>query len=195
MFTSSHAVKELAYIKEHLPDKFNADGFKGRLEVILAAFKARICVSANLSAGAFDTHADHDANHPIALNAILSGVDFLLERAADMGLRERLTVVIGSDFSRTPKYNNGQGKDHWSVGSMMMIGPKIRGNRVIGATSEEQLTLKLDPITLATSDQPNAVAIRPEHIHHDLRKLASIDTHPFSTRKFPLLERSLNLLV
>lgn len=195
MFTSSHAVQELAYLNEHLPEKFNSNGFKGRLEVILAAFKAKICVSANLSAGAFDTHADHDANHPTALNEILSGIDYLLERAADMGLRDRLTVVIGSDFSRTPKYNSGQGKDHWSVGSMMMIGPKIRGNRVIGATTEEQLTKKLDPMTLKPSDAADAIALRPEHIHHDLRKLAGIDAHPLSTRKFPLLERPLNLLM
>ena len=89
-----------------------------------------------------------------------------------------------SEMGRTPTYNKGDGKDHWSIGSAMFMGPGIRGNRVIGATDEKQFLVPLNPKKLAT-DAENGIRIRPEHIHAALRKLAGIETHAFS-KQFPL---------
>ena len=62
-----------------------------------------------------------------------------------MKLREQLVVVVQSEMGRTPTYNNGNGKDHWSIGSIMFLGPGITGNRVIGATDEKQFGVAVDP--------------------------------------------------
>ena len=38
-------------------------------------------------------------------------------RAEELGIREKLVVVMQSEMGRTPNYNKGEGKDHWSIGS------------------------------------------------------------------------------
>ena len=87
-------------------------------------------------------------------------------------------------MGRTPNYNKGNGKDHWSIGSLMFLGAGIRGNRVVGATDEKQFLVPVDPKTLAT-DPGKGIRIRPEHLHLALRELAGIETHRFAGQ-FPL---------
>ena len=87
-------------------------------------------------------------------------------------------------MGRTPNYNKGNGKDHWSVGSVMFLGPGIKGDRVIGATDEKQFHVPLNPQTLVT-DKDKGVRVRPEHIHEALREYAGIATYPHA-KKFPL---------
>ena len=87
-------------------------------------------------------------------------------------------------MGRTPSYNQGNGKDHWSIGSIMFLGPGIRGNRVIGATDEKQFHVPLNPQLLA-GDKDKGIRVRPEHIHEALRQYAGIADHPLS-KKFPL---------
>jgi len=92
--------------------------------------------------------------------------------------------VMQSEMGRTPTYNKGNGKDHWSIGSVMFLGPGIKGSRVIGATDEKQFGVNLNPATLAT-DKDKGIKVRPEHIHEALREFAGIAAHPHA-KKFPL---------
>ncbi len=87
-------------------------------------------------------------------------------------------------MGRTPDYNKGNGKDHWSIGSIMFLGPGIKGNRVIGATDEKQFGVPVTPDTLAL-DKARGVKVRPEHIHESLRQFADIADHAHS-KSFPL---------
>jgi hypothetical protein len=87
-------------------------------------------------------------------------------------------------MGRTPNYNNGNGKDHWSVGSAMFLGRGIKGDRVVGATDEKQFLVPVDPKTLQV-DKEKGIRMRPEHLHHALRDLAGIQDHAFS-KQFPL---------
>jgi uncharacterized protein (DUF1501 family) len=93
-------------------------------------------------------------------------------------------VIIQSEMGRTPDYNNGNGKDHWSVGSIMFMGAGINGNRVVGATDEKQFLVPINPQTLGT-DADAGITVRPEHIHKALRDFAGVTQHEFSER-FPL---------
>ncbi len=129
----------------------------------------------------------------------LAGIRYLVRRAEELKIRDRLVIVVQSEMGRTPTYNSGNGKDHWSIGSIMFLGRGIRGNRVIGATDEKQFHVPLNPQTLAC-DRQNGIRVRPEHIHTALREFAGIADHPFS-RKFPLgvadkerLRRTLGLI-
>ena len=92
-------------------------------------------------------------------------------------------MIAQSEMGRTPTYNKGDGKDHWSIGSIMFLGPKIKGNRVVGATDEKQFLKTIHPKTLALDEK--GVRVKPEHVHIALRQYAGIDKHPFSER-FPL---------
>ncbi|MEO2016083.1 MAG: DUF1501 domain-containing protein [Fuerstiella sp.] len=161
---------------------------RGRLpqqaQIALAAFKAGVCVSANLSIGQFDSHANNDRDQMRLIPEFLSGIDDLLRRAEELQIREKLVVVIQSEMGRRPSYNKGNGKDHWSIGSIMLLGAGIEGNRVVGATDEEQFLVPVDATTLALNREAG-IRIRPEHIHTALRELAGVENHPAS-KQFPL---------
>jgi len=166
---------------------------KGRLaqqaEIALASFKAGVCVSANLSIGQFDSHANNDTDQMKLIPEFLEGIAYVLRRAEALKIREKLVVIVQSEMGRTPNYNQGNGKDHWSIGSAMFLGPRIKGNRVIGATDDKQFGVPLDPKSLACckdSDKEKGIKIRPEHIHLALREYAGIAEHPLS-KKFPLV--------
>jgi hypothetical protein len=137
-----------------------------------------------LTISQFDSHANNDVDQMKLIPEFLEGIAYVMHRAEELQIREQLVVIIQSEMGRTPTYNNGKGKDHWSIGSIMFLGPGIKGNRVIGATDEKQLHVPLDPTTLAI-EKDKGIRVRPEHIHQSLRELAGIADHPFS-KKFPL---------
>ena len=86
------------------------------------------------------------------LNELTSGIDYLWEAAEEAGIADRLLVIVGSDFSRTPYYNSAQGKDHWSVGSyIIMEKGKRYTNRYVDGSDEGQNAIKIDPATLKAS--------------------------------------------
>jgi hypothetical protein len=114
----------------------------------------------------------------------LAGIDYLLRRAEELQIREQLVIVVQSEMGRTPNYNSGNGKDHWSIGSIMFLGRGIKGNRVIGATDEKQFLVPVNPQSLAR-DADKGIRVRPEHIHLALREYAGIADHAYS-KKFPL---------
>ena len=132
-------------------------------EIALARFKAGVCVSANLTIGQFDSHANNDPDQMKLIPEFLAGIAYLLRRAEELQIREQLVVIVQSEMGRTPTYNNGNGKDHWSIGSIMFLGRGIKGNRVIGATDEKQFQVAIDPATLAL--EPGARHPRPPRAH------------------------------
>lgn len=176
--------KALQRITPHIPSSIPKERLAQQAEIALASFKAGVCVSANLTIGQFDSHANNDVDQMKLLPEFLAGVDYLLRRAEDLKIREQMVVILQSEMGRTPNYNNGNGKDHWSIGSIMMLGRGIKGNRVIGATDEKQFHVPIDPTTLV-ADKEKGIRVRPEHIHQSLRQFAGIAEHPFSV-KFPL---------
>jgi len=176
--------KALARVTPHIPATMPKERLAQQAEIALAAFKAGVCVSANLTIGQFDSHANNDADQMKLIPEFLAGIAHLLRRATELKIREQLVVVIQSEMGRTPSYNTGNGKDHWSIGSALFLGKGITGNRVVGATDEKQFAVPLDPKELKL-DKAKGVRVRPEHVHEALRELAGIAAHPLS-KKFPL---------
>ncbi len=114
----------------------------------------------------------------------LAGIAYFIRRAEALKIRDKLVLVMQSEMGRTPTYNQGNGKDHWSVGSVMFLGSGIKGDRVVGATDEKQFQTALDPKTLS-GDKDKGIRVRPEHIHEALRQYAGIANHPLLPRSFP----------
>jgi hypothetical protein len=175
--------KSLARITPHIPKSIPKDALSQQAEIALASFKAGVCVSANLTIGQFDSHQKNDEDQMKLLPRFLSSIDYLLRRTEDLQIREKLILVIQSEMGRTPHYNKGDGKDHWSVGSIMFLGPGVQGNRVIGGTDDGQFPVPIDARTLALNPD-KGLRVRPEHLHVALRELAGIAEHPFS-QQFP----------
>lgn len=167
-----------------IPESPAKERIAQQADIALAAFKAGVCISANLSIGQFDSHNNNDVDQMKLIPELLAGIDYTLQRAEELQIRDKLVVIMQSEMGRTPTYNNGNGKDHWSIGSIMFLGPGIAGNRVLGATDAAQQLVPVHPGTLSL-DPAQGIRIRPEHIHRSLRQFAGIDDHAFSQR-FPL---------
>ncbi len=176
--------KALERVTPFIPKSSPKQRLSQQAEIALASFKAGVCVSANLSIGQFDSHSNNDADQMKLIPELLAGVDYLFAKAEEFQIREKLVVIVQSEMGRTPTYNKGNGKDHWSIGSIMFLGRGIQGNRVVGATDEKQFLIPINPKLLA-ADPQTGIRIRPEHIHQALREFAGIDQHAFS-KQFPL---------
>ena len=98
-----------------------------QIQLTLVSAAAGLTVAADVVHWGFDTHANHDAEQGVALRNLAAGIDYLWAEAARMdtdyqtNLVDRLRVVVASDFSRTPWYNDGNGKDHWPIGSAILM--------------------------------------------------------------------------
>jgi len=89
-----------------------------------------------LSYGRWDSHSknfdlvrDHGAKLDQCLSALIEDLDV-------RGMLNDVSVVVWGEFGRTPRINNGAGRDHWSrVSCAYMAGGGIRGGQAIGATN------------------------------------------------------------
>jgi hypothetical protein len=183
LYAAQHNSKALRRVTPYIPKEVPKARMAQQAEIALAAFKAGVCISANISISQFDSHAHNDRDQMKLIPEFLAGIDYLVTRAEALGIRDRLVIVIQSEMGRTPHYNKGEGKDHWSIGSIMFMGRGITGNRVVGATDAGQFLRPISPQSLALD--ADGIRVRPEHIHRALRELAGIASHPFSA-KFPL---------
>ncbi len=188
--------KALERVTPYIPKSIPKGRLSQQAEIALASFKAGVCVSANLTIGQFDSHANNDKDQMKLIPEFLAGIAYTMRRAEELGIRDKLVVVIQSEMGRTPTYNKGNGKDHWSIGSIMFMGRGIRGNRVIGATDAGQFAVPIDATTLAL-DKDKGTRVRPEHLHLALREFADIANHAMA-KQFPLVipekERLMGLL-
>ncbi|MBX3231439.1 MAG: DUF1501 domain-containing protein [Labilithrix sp.] len=158
------------------------------LETVLRCFQAGVTASATYAQGGFDTHGNHDVAQGEALGRFLARLRYVLLRSEQLGLKDKLFIMVTSDFGRTPRYNTGNGKDHWNVTSALLAGPGIRGGRAIGRTDEGHKVLRIardnPTVTLPDSDA-NGARIHPAHIHHELRRVLGVAEAPFAGQ-FPL---------
>jgi hypothetical protein len=149
------------------PNSSNGN-LKQQVQFTIAAFKAGVSATADLTQGGFDSHENNDSEQITNLNELTAGIDYLWEAAEEAGIADRLLVIVGSDFSRTPYYNSAQGKDHWSVGSyLIMEKGKAYTNRYVDGSDEGQNAIKVDPETLKPSGFGTKMVT--SHVHSALR--------------------------
>jgi hypothetical protein len=153
--------------------------------VALLSYKAGLSLSADFHYGNFDTHDNNDEEQTTSLADLMSGIDYAVDMAEALGIADKLTIVVGSDFSRTPWYNSSNdGKDHWSVGSYIVIEKGAQfGNSVIGATNGDQKQLRINSRTFGVDD--SGVQLLPKHVHQELRRYLGIAGNKYD-KLFPL---------
>jgi len=190
LFAARSGSNELKLLEQYLPEERSPNQLASQGEVALAAYRAGIGVSAMLSMGGFDTHGNHDDNHFPRLQTLTEGLDEIMTRAEELGVADRVFIGVGSDFGRTPGYNDGNGKDHWPITSQFFMGPGVPGNTVIGSSDERHGGIGLNYETLQSD--PSAENLRPGHIVSSIRVLAGLGESEFSAR-FPLPEQPLAL--
>jgi uncharacterized protein (DUF1501 family) len=152
-------------------------GLMQQAQLALTCFKTGVAVSANLAIGGFDTHSDNDNGQTSQLMKLLRALDYIFTSIDAMGLTNQVYVIVGSDFSRTPYYNQGNGKDHWNITSMLFAGPKIPGNTVLGGTDDTFTSTSLDPMSLKPSMAGERIGTT--NVHIALRRLAGLTGSSF----------------
>jgi hypothetical protein len=92
------------------------------------------CVT--LSYGRWDSHGQNFElvrDHGTKLDQCLSA---LVEDLEVRGMLDDTVVIAWGEFGRTPKINNGAGRDHWpQVGAAWIAGGGLKTGQVIGATN------------------------------------------------------------
>ena len=121
----------------------------------MLAFKSGAAVSADFwLRGGFDTPAQHDPDHEWLLGNLTDSVDYLWEYADEHGMADRMVVVIGSDFGCTNFYNVGAGKDHWPIGSfIVMEKDQPWTGRAVGESDGLHFAQRINPRTLQRDDR------------------------------------------
>ena len=148
---------------------------KQQMQGALLVFKSGLGAAADISLGGFDSHEDHDPIHNALYTHLAESLYFFWDYAEQLGLADRIMLVIGTDFGRTNMYNEGNGKDHWNIGSYMIMEQGAKwGNRVVGATDEIHFAYNLDPSTLQVAR--NGVTMTPAHVHKAVRRYLGLET-------------------
>ena len=96
----------------------------------------------------------HGGNFPTLKNTLLPptdrGLSALLEDLHNRGLLEETLVVWMSEMGRTPRINNGAGRDHWSFCySVLLAGGGVRGGQVYGSSDRRAAYPSTNPVSPA----------------------------------------------
>jgi len=157
-----------------------------QIQATLLAFSAGVSVSADVVEQGFDTHSDHDRDHVPLLSNATDAIDYLWTYAEELGLADRLVVIIGTDFGRTPFFNSSDGKDHWPIASYIVMERNVSyTNQVIGETDGGHNALNINPGNLQR-DNINGVILKPAHVHRALRRYLGLESSA-SAQLFPFM--------
>jgi hypothetical protein len=123
---------------EGKPYKFQFDGAPTCNDHLLLArrlVEAGVrCVT--LSYGRWDSHGknfDLVRDHGSKLD---QGLSALIDDLEVRGMLDDVTVVVWGEFGRTPRINNGGGRDHWpQVSCALLAGGGMKLGQAIGATN------------------------------------------------------------
>ncbi|MCA9011809.1 MAG: DUF1501 domain-containing protein [Planctomycetaceae bacterium] len=91
----------------------------------------------NGGAGAWDAHSGLKNNHTTLCGQVDQPISALLRDLKQRGMLDETLVVIGTEFGRTPGFQNADGRDHHPYGfSIALAGGGVKGGLTHGATDE-----------------------------------------------------------
>jgi uncharacterized protein (DUF1501 family) len=138
------------------------NGQRDAFALCLKLLKNDLVTCLNLGVGGFDTHANQERQ----MAPIMDNFDYLLAtfvselKAANQ--LDNTLIVVYSDFGRTPKINNSNGRDHWPVGGALMIGGGLAGGRFVGGTDDNLRALKVNATSGAIDTA--GIDLNPTHL-------------------------------
>lgn len=137
----------------------------------------------------WDSHADNDAAQSGNFENLFAGLSelmALLDQTPAIGggmLSEQTVVVVMSEMGRTPQLNLTNGKDHWPYTSMMLLGPGLSADRVIGGYDSGYAG---EPLDLASGEVGGSSILSAEAVGAGLLQLAGLDPAEWVTGTEPL---------
>jgi uncharacterized protein (DUF1501 family) len=157
------------------------DNEAGRAALIATALKQGIsqCVSINLTGG-LDTHFGSQLtqanNQRRGFDALATLVEDLRSTAHPAGgnFMDHTTLMVFSEFSRTPLINASGGRDHHISNSCVIMGAGVKHNHVFGQSGD--IGMAPGTFDLRTGQAtPNGENILPEHVIATVLASAHLD--------------------
>jgi uncharacterized protein (DUF1501 family) len=133
--------------------------------------------------GGYDTHSGNTPQQAMNQDLFYSDLDELFDYLATTPghtaefLSQEVTIIAMSEFGRTPKFNGGNGRDHWPYNSVMVAGAGVHGNQLLGKTDGGLVGV---PIDLASGRESTSGAVLGcESIGTALLKIGGLDPAAF----------------
>ncbi len=173
-----HADLRSAY---NLTSTASYDQPAGRAALVATALKKGIsqCVSINL-VGGLDTHFGTQTSHAINQRSGFDALNLLVKDLRNSphpsggNFMDHTTIMVYSEFSRTPLINASSGRDHHLTNSCLLMGAGLKHNQVFGRSGNVAMTPAVVDLRTGVSD-PNGSNILPEHIIATVLASAKLD--------------------
>ena len=173
---TSKVANQLAYtdamkirygIDQHQSEPSGPEAALGSLYCLLAS---NLCPYLSATFSSFDTHSDHMAVHLPLMRRFATALAVFVEdltttndpSSPELKLSDTTTLLITSEFVRTPRFNQFGGTDHWQSASAIVMGLGVMDGAVIGATDDGGNALGWDGARPVASNGSNQLL--PDHL-------------------------------
>jgi uncharacterized protein (DUF1501 family) len=113
-----------------------------------------------VSLGGWDTHQDNFTRVPQRTAILDRAMSALIQDLSSRGLLEETLVVLATEFGRTPKINQNNGRDHYPKAfSCLLAGGGIRGGSVIGRTDAKGANVVSNAVSIPDFNATIAYAL------------------------------------
>jgi len=146
--TSGHVGDAVDLNKEdpRIRDRYGKDGSNFLMARRLVEAGVRVVT---FNWGGWDTHSNNFGTLKTQLPKLDTSMSALLEDLHQRGLDKDVTVVMWGEFGRTPRVNNGAGRDHWPQLAMCFLaGGGMKMGQAIGTSTRNAETAKDRPVHL-----------------------------------------------
>jgi hypothetical protein len=111
----------------------------------------------------YDHHRDLERNLKPRVNDLDQGLATLIDDLTERGLLDSTLVLVTTEFGRTPRINQDNGRDHWArCFSILLAGGGLKSGLVYGSSD-------------ATGSEPDRDPVKPEDLAATAFHLLGID--------------------
>jgi len=106
------------------------------------------CGFVTVSYGGWDMHGQIKQSMERRSPELDHAVATFIEDTVERGLNEKILLVISGEFGRTPKINQGAGRDHWApLSTLALAGGGLKMGQVVGESASKADVPASRPIT------------------------------------------------
>lgn len=120
------------------------------------------CGFVTVSYGGWDMHGDIRKGLESRSPELDHAVSTFIQDTVERGIDKKILLVITGEFGRTPKINQGGGRDHWSsLSTLAVAGGGLKMGQVVGESAPK-------------ADVPNSKAVTPQDLMATVFKVLGI---------------------
>ena len=150
-------------------------------------------VSLRINPQSIDTHFDNwQTSHVQSIRPCFAAIASLIQFLKSKSFWDRTTLVISSEFARTPKLNNQNGRDHHLCNSIVLAGNGIKGNQVIGASGQDSYDVVPFDFDSQAPDETAPSPIVPADVHATICKAMDVSYDHIENQEPRLLTKALS---